>query len=396
MRNGFPETYNPNSDKQARELLINKWGLPVLEVTAKSGEPSLGAGIIKEYEAMLSDDSFTATGLVTKEQREEALLYIRKHLEFKTTGKVRSTLNTYNDLMGEGWVLNPSLRQVGTGTTRLASREPNGQNISKGKEVLDANGNLVEVEFSLRELFGPRENEKWYAFDYSQLQLRIFSFESGERQLIEAFERGEDFHHFVATRIFNTDHPTKEQRRIAKNTNFALIFGAGRRKVDATAGMVGAYDTFRDRFPSVDTFMKEVVAFARRHGYVYTKFGYKLSVPADKPYKGANYIVQGDEGDIVKNAMIECTNYFHKEKIAATPPRKRKEKGIPLDGAEIIMNVHDELLFRCPKDMDFPAAEVKRVMEYQGTRLGMVTPVEGAIIEHNWGKEKDLEPEAVV
>lgn len=386
----MPEDYNPGSDKQLRELLIEKWKLPILEVTAKSGEASMKAEVIKEYASMLNDDLWVMYG-APEGAKADAKRYINTHLEYKTSGKVNSTLNTYSNLMGEGWVLRPSLRQVGTGTTRLASREPNGQNIPKGKEVLDVNGNLLEVEFSLREVFGPRKGEVWYAFDYSQLQLRIFSYESMERQLIEAFARGEDFHHFVATRIFNTDNPTKEQRRIAKNTNFALIFGAGKRKVDATAGMDGAYDLFRDRFPSVDAFMRDVVRYARKHGYIYTKFGYKLTVPPDKPYKAANYIVQGDEGDIVKNAMIDCHDFFHKEGISATSSIERQRKNMPLDGAEIIMQVHDELLFRAPIDMEFPVEQIKEIMEYQGERLGMVTPVDGAIIRHNWGKEESLQ-----
>ena len=87
--------------------------------------------------------------------------------------------------------LHPSMNQTGTQTTRFSSSNPNGQNISK-VETREIAGEEVPGP-KLREIFCPLPGKIWYAIDYSQLQLRIFAYASGEQSLIEALEAGYDY-----------------------------------------------------------------------------------------------------------------------------------------------------------------------------------------------------------
>jgi DNA polymerase-1 len=366
---GLPEL-NPNSPSQMKELVFNKLSLPPLKETKSGKGFSLDADTMKTYR----DD------ICTDAQFSKHLPFIKACIDRSLATKVEGYLANYSH-HNIDWVLHPWLNQNGTATTRTSSQNPNGQNISGGKEIRDADGNIIEVLYNLKELFGPRPGKVWYAFDYSQLQLRIFSYVSQEQSLIDAFARGEDFHDYVAREIFDIaegDKPSKAQRRIAKNCNFGIIFGAGKRKIESTSGVPGIYDEWRSRFPSVDRFMTEVIQTARRDNRIHTTFGYPLTVDSDKAYKGVNYIVQGDEGDIVKNAMIACDEFLQSYNRTLH------------QAAKMIFCVHDELIFEADAGTQFPWETVKRIMEAQGTALDMVTPVEATIIKTSWAKAEAL------
>jgi len=378
----FPEVgdLNLNSSKQLSELLYGKFQLPVLFLTAKNSPSVDAASLNGLYDMVLKAPNNVAR---FGKWKKEVATFLSKLLEMRlkeTTSKYIENYLYYSHdcLVGTKSrrsiaMIYPNLNQTGTSTTRFSSSNPNGQNISTGVDEQDDQGNKIK-KFNLRELFGPRPGCKWYTIDYKSLQLIIFAYESGDAGMIDAFQKGYDFHNYVACGLFATDNPTSDQRRIAKNVNYALIFGAGKGKVDATAGMPGAYELYENQFPIVRDYMAKVMRQVRKYGYVETAFGYPLVVPRNQPYKGVNYIVQGDEGNIVKQAMINCFQFLEKEH-----PK-----------VHLIMQIHDELVFECPKNYDFPLTDICSLMEKPAKDIGWSTPVDASLVTSHWGNKEKI------
>jgi DNA polymerase I-like protein with 3'-5' exonuclease and polymerase domains len=357
---------NIGSNNELIETLYFELGLKPPKLT-QGGNPSVDADSLQtlrktssEYlhgKARAKAHKFLDS-LLAQKSNETALKYLKMYH--------RSHIN---------WRVHSTFRQVGLSTTRFGSSSPNLQNVGNGKEDEED-----QVDYVLRDVFGPLDGRIWYPLDYSQLQLRIFAYASQEESLIQAFLDGYDYHEFVASKLFDIDlkkeKPSKIQRRIAKNVNFALIFGGGKWKVDQTAGMPGAYDMFQGLFPNVADFMREVSRQVKRQGYVETMYGYRLQVSQSKPYVGVNYIVQGTEGDIVKNAMIECDKYLQDN---------------PKYQGHITLQVHDELVFEFEKDPPLKVIKkLKSIMEKAGSDLGMITPVEASRVKRKWSEKEDI------
>jgi DNA polymerase I-like protein with 3'-5' exonuclease and polymerase domains len=279
------------------------------------------------------------------------------------------------------WKLHPSLLQTGTATTRFSHQDPNTANVSKGDQ-LDKD---EAVDFTLREVFGPTWGRIWYAFDYNQLQLRIFAKLAGEERFMQALREGYDAHTWVATQIFecSPEEVDKFRRRIAKNVNFGFIFGAGESKIDKTSGIKGLRKRINDLFPKAHDYMRKTISEVRRNGYITTAGGYRLPVAPSFAYAGVCYQVQGAEGDIVKNAMLTVDKYLEDETN---------------DEAYLTLQVHDELVFDFPRDGNQHEArdsylpkkhklilgEIARLMIKAGADLGFETPVACERIRKDW------------
>ena len=360
------EEMNLESVPQLRNLLYTVMKFPVVALTDK-GQPSTDSDTLSHLISCCPDHPHVDFLIYLKELKLNltSSKYIRNYMHFAIP---------FQEGKRKKFKLFPNLNQTGTKTTRFSCSNPNGQNISTGKEEEDDTGHKIK-RFNLRELFGPPPGYVWYAIDYSSLQLIIFAYEANDEGMIEAFAKGYDFHNYVAKGLFDTEEPTKNERRIAKNVNYALIFGAGAERVDATAGMDGAYQLYQNQFPIVAEYMAKVSYQVRKFGQVKTAFGYPLSVPREQPYKGVNYIVQGDEGNIVKRAMVLCNDFL------ALHPSQSK----------LIMQIHDELVFECPKDKEFPLSRICNLMMTPAREIGWSTPVGASLVTKHWGDKLDLE-----
>lgn len=360
------EEINFESPPQLQNLLYQLMKFPVVALTDK-GKPSTDASTLQHLINCCPDHPHVDFLVYLKELKLNltSSKYIRNYLHFAIPSQEGKR---------KKFTLYPNLNQTGTKTTRFSCSNPNGQNISTGKEEEDDTGHKIK-RFNLRELFGPPPGYVWYAIDYSSLQLIIFAYEANDEGMIDAFAKGYDFHNYVAKGLFDTEEPTKNERRIAKNVNYALIFGAGAERVDATAGMDGAYELYQNQFPIVADYMAKISYQVRKTGQVKTAFGYPLNVPREQPYKGVNYIVQGDEGNIVKQAM-SLTNDF----LSMHPSKSR-----------LIMQIHDELVFECPKDKEFPLSRICSLMMSPAREIGWSTPVGAALVTTHWGNKKELE-----
>jgi DNA polymerase I len=260
-------------------------------------------------------------------------------LEFRQLRKLKSTyvdpLPTLCDPV-DGRIHSHFMQTV-TATGRLSSNNPNLQNIpirtAKGREI--------------RRAFVPRsEDYKLMAVDYSQIELRIIAALSGDENMIKAFKQGLDIHAATASKVFNValEAVTREQRSAAKAVNFGIIYGqsafglAQNLRISRTEAKQ-IIDSYFEQFPTIRTYMDNVIAKAREKGYVETIMKRRRYLPdinsANAVVRGfaernaINAPIQGSAADIIKMAMVAVH-------------RKMKEERVR---SKLVLQVHDELVF---------------------------------------------------
>ncbi|MBT6578991.1 MAG: DNA polymerase I [Cellvibrionales bacterium] len=328
------EEFNLGSPKQLQTILFEKLKLPVIKKTPK-GQPSTAEPILQEL----------------------ALNYPlpKVIMEYRGLSKLKST---YTDRLPEqinaktGRV-HTSYHQAVTATGRLSSSDPNLQNIP----IRTAEGRKV------RQAFIASPNNSVLAADYSQIELRIMAHLSGDKGLLDAFNKGLDVHKATAAEVFsvNLAEVSQEQRRRAKAINFGLIYGMSAfglaKQLDIGRRDAQEYiDRYFDRYPGVLTYMENTRAAAYEMGYVETLFGRRLHLPEINSSNGMrrqaaertaiNAPMQGTAADIIKIAMLNVNAWLK-------------------DNADIkmIMQVHDELVFEVPTDkLDYAKENIGQLM----------------------------------
>ena len=235
--------------------------------------------------------------------------------------------------------LHTTFHQTVTATGRLSSSDPNLQNIPV-RTALGA---------QIRGCFTAEPGYSMVVADYSQIELRIMAYLSGERTLQEAFERGEDIHTRTAAEVFGMaeDQVDATHRRYAKAVNFGIMYGISAFGLSQNLGTpreeAAAYiDRYFERMPHVKAFIETTVEQARRDGFVATVFGRRRPIPELQSgnYQerslgerlAVNSVIQGSAADIIKVAMIRC--------------HERLEREFP--DAKLVLQVHDELVFEVP------------------------------------------------
>ncbi|HHJ14250.1 MAG TPA: DNA polymerase I, partial [Gammaproteobacteria bacterium] len=237
--------------------------------------------------------------------------------------------------------IHTTYQQAVTSTGRLSSTNPNLQNIP----VRTPEGRRI------REAFVAPPGCKIMALDYSQIELRIMAHLSGDKNLLHAFEIGEDVHRHTAAEVFGVsiDEVTPDQRRAAKAINFGLIYGMSAFGLAKQLGIprneAQAYvDLYFERYPGVRKYMEETRKRAHEQGYVETVFGRRLYLPELKSRNpqqrqyaertAINAPMQGTAADIIKRAMVAVDDYI----------RCRDGR------VHMVMQVHDELVFEIAED----------------------------------------------
>lgn len=362
VSSGMPKDFNPRSSQQLQTLLFDKYKLPVGKST-KSGANSTDAETLKDLLDGCGETSKAGKFL-------SSLLLSRKSY------KACDYLTEYQSLCVNG-ILHPSFNQTGTNTTRFSSSDPNAQNVS------------TKSDMPLRIVFGPREGCYWFDNDYDNLEMRLFAYACGEEELIKAFELGESVHLVIAEELNgprakwkelnNDDWKKSPEYKRTKNGNFALIYGAGINRADATYGVTGAFERIRKRFKKLASFMQTTIDKAKANGYVETMFGYRLSVPQDRAYAALNYFIQGTAGCVMKYAMLAFA----------------EDADISRLSGRMLMTVHDELISEFPENEDqqklIAANAVKRAMESPGVRIGIPLTVSPSVIYRDWTKPKEIQ-----
>jgi len=317
------EPINVGSPKQIGDILFGKMAITGGTKT-KTGAWSTSAQILDEL----------------AEQGNE---FAKKILEWRQVSKLKST---YTDALPT--YVHPQTHRVhttyalaATTTGRLSSNEPNLQNIP----VRTEDGRKI------RRAFIASPGHKLVSADYSQIELRLLAEIADIAVLKQAFREGLDIHAMTASEMFGV--PVKdmpgEVRRRAKAINFGIIYGISAFGLANQLGIAreeaSAYiKKYFERFPGIRAYMDATRDFCRSHGYVETLFGRKCHYPDIKASNASvrsfneraaiNARLQGTAADIIRRAMIRMEDALAEKKLSA----------------QMLLQVHDELIFEVPDD----------------------------------------------
>jgi len=330
------ETFNLGSPKQLGDILFGKMGLPGAKKTA-TGAWATGAQILED----LADQGHELP---------------RQILNWRQLSKLKSTYTDAlpNFVNKETGRVHTSFSLAATTTGRLASSEPNIQNIPV----------RTEEGRKIRAAFIATPGHKLISADYSQIELRVLAHMAHIPQLTKAFADGIDIHAMTASEMFGVPVEGMDPmvRRRAKAINFGIIYGISAFGLANQLGIgreeAGAYiKKYFERFPGIRDYMESTKKFAREHGYVETVFGRHCHYPqiaSSNPSERAfneraaiNAPIQGTAADIIRRAMMRMEDALKAGKLKAG----------------MLLQVHDELIFEVPEDeVEATIKVVTRVM----------------------------------
>ncbi len=333
------EEFNINSPKQLADILFNKMNLSYKGMRkGKSGSFSTKEEVLQK----LVDENPIAEEL----------------LKYRELAKLLSTyIDVFPKMVGMDGRLRTTFLQAGSATGRMASQEPNFQNIP----VKTEHGRRI------RNAFVAKDGSQLVAFDYSQVELRLAAILSEDSKLIEIFKNGEDVHAGVASYMFGIPQSevTKEMRNKAKVINFGILYGMGvsalqkNLKVDRKEAQE-FYNQYFEQFSGLAMYLEETKEFAKVHGYTSTLYGRKRffdGIKSKLPFIRAqaermaiNAPVQGTSADMIKVAMVRIDEILVKENLK--------------DKVKLVLQIHDEIIFEVEEDMvEHVSKLVPKVME---------------------------------
>lgn len=329
--------FNVGSPKQIGEILFDQMKLPGGSKT-KTGQWSTDVGVLED----LSRQGHTI---------------VTKILEWRGLSKLKST---YTDALQEQ--INPktgrvhtSFSMASTSTGRLASSDPNLQNIPI----------RTEEGRKIREAFIAEPGHVLLSVDYSQVELRLAAEMAGVKALKQAFRDDVDIHTLTASQVFGVpiEQVTPDIRRQAKAVNFGIIYGISgwglASQLNISPGEASAFiKKYLSAFSEIQDYMERTKEEARKFGYVRTLLGRKcfvLNINASNPAwrsgaerQAINAPLQGTAADIMKKAMAKI-------------PTALKAANL---NAKMLLQVHDELIFEVPEaEIDSTRALIKKQME---------------------------------
>jgi len=328
------EDLNINSPKQLGIILFEKIGLPVIKKTSTG----------------YSTDAATLDELRGIHPIVEAVLAYRE------VGKL---LNTYVEVLptlvdSNTQRLHTNYMQTGTATGRLSSRDPNLQNIP----IRSVEGKRIRAAFIAK-----NAEHVLLSADYSQIELRMLAHLSGDPALCQAYQEGQDIHAATACAIFGVASTAvnSDMRRQAKVVNFGVLYGMTAFRLARDLGIErSAAKTFIDgyfgTYSTVKDWVDGIVQHARVEGAVHTITGRRRVIPGITSHDhterqmaermAVNSPVQGSAADLIKIAMIRIHKRIETEQL-------------PL---QMLLQVHDELVFECPRSF---AAEASQLVKYE-------------------------------
>lgn len=349
--------FNINSTKQLGQLLFEKLGLPPVKKT-KTGY-STNADVL--------------------EKLKHKHPIIPAIMDYRMLTKLNSTYaeGLMKVIDGDGRI-RTTFQNLVTATGRLSSTDPNLQNIPVRSDL----------GAEIRKMFVAKPGCVLVDADYSQIELRVLAHIADDRQMQDAFISGMDIHTVTASQVFHVapEAVTATQRRHAKAVNFGIVYGISEFSLADDIG-VSFYEakeyiaSYLSHYDGVGAYMKQVVEQARKTGYTQTMYGRRRYIPELSSSnfnirQGAERIalntpIQGTAADLIKLAMIRVH-----QALAAQYPQ-----------AKLILQVHDELIVECPKEI---ADEVARLVsnEMQNVAKLRVPLLAEAKQGENWYEAK--------
>lgn len=337
------EKFNISSSKQTAVILYEKLGLP----SNRKGSTSFDN--LKEL--------------------TELHPIVNKILEYRKYSKLISTyIEGLKPHVYKDGKIHANFNQALTQTGRLSSSNPNLQNIS----IRDEEGKMIRKAF-----YYPNHEYEILSLDYSQIELRILAHLSGCEALKKVFTSGEDIHSATAKKVFNLDsEPNSLQRRKAKAVNFGIIYGISdwglseqlEIPVNESREIISS---FYNAFPEVNEFFKDLLSKAMENGYVSTMLGRRryLRELHDSNYQvrefakraAMNAPIQGSAADLIKIAMIRVEKALKEAKLET----------------KMVLQIHDELIFKVPKKEKEKAYELIKSVMTSAMELSVPLEVDG-------------------
>lgn len=361
------EEFNINSPKQVGELLFDK-----LKIEMKNHKKT-STGV-------------KSTNIEVLEKLREDHKIVDDILKYRELQKLLSTyIDNIPKMLDDKNRLHAEYLQAGTTTGRMASKNPNLQNIPI----------KTELGKNIRNAFIAEEGYKIVAFDYSQIEMRLAAFLSGDEKMMSVFKNGEDAHSGVASVVFDVplDKVDYEMRRKAKVINFGILYGMGvnslRKSLGETTTREEAqkfYNEYFEKFDELARFLERTKEETKRLGYTKTYFGrrrYFEGINSKVPFVKAmaermaiNAPIQGTSADMIKIAMGRVVEYFKKENLE--------------NKAFLLMQVHDELVFEIKEDLvETVASQIEKIMEniipFEEAKIKFEVDVS---VGDNWGELK--------
>jgi len=360
--------FNVSSPKQLGEVLFNKLNLN-LKYQKKT---STGAKSTKESELQKMKDLHPVVPLI---------------LDYRELSKLVSTyIDPIPKMVDKENRLHTKFIQTGTTTGRMASQNPNLQNIPISSE----NGRVIRKAFLAEEGF------KLMAFDYSQIELRVAAFLSGDEKLIQIFKSGEDVHSSVASYVFGVpkEEVSREMRRQAKVINFGILYGMG---VNALQQNLGSdrktaqefYNAYFKKFEGLAKYLDKIKKEAENLGYTKTYFGRrrylegmksKISyIKAATERMAINAPIQGTSADVIKIAMRRVDDFIKENKLESK--------------VYLILQIHDELIYEVADSLVKEIVpKIKNIIQdvIPPEKISGVPIVTNCAVGQNWGEMKDI------
>ena len=351
------ETFNLASPKQLGPVLFDKLKLVEKPKKTKTGQYSTAEEVL----STLSKDHPIVSDI----------------LEWRSVQKLNNTYVTAlpDDINEKTNRIHTVYNQAVAATGRLSSNHPNLQNIP----IRTPRGRQVRKAFIAKD-----DEHVLMAADYSQIELRIIASLSEDPSMLAAFKNNEDIHAATAAKVFGIPlaEVNREQRNQAKTVNFGIIygvsaFGLSNQTTLSRKESKALIDAYYENYPKLKAYIAQQVDFAREHGYVATVLGRRRYLKdinsRNAIVRGAaernaiNAPIQGSAADIIKLAMLTIYDKMQQQHFKA----------------QMLLQVHDELVFECPKsELNALKQLVKTEME---AAYSLQVPLMVDIgIGHNW------------
>jgi DNA polymerase-1 len=351
------ETFNLASPKQLGPILFDKLKLIDKPKKTKTGQYSTAEEVLS---TLAKDHPIVAHILEWRSVQKLNNTYVSALPEDvnATTNRIHTVYN-----------------QAVAATGRLSSNHPNLQNIP----IRTPTGQQVRKAFVAKD-----DEHVLMAADYSQIELRIIASLSEDPSMLAAFNNNEDIHAATAAKVFGVpiSEVSREQRSQAKTVNFGIIygvsaFGLSNQTTLSRKEAKALIEAYYESYPKLKAYMSEQVDFAREHGYVATVLGRRRYLKdinsRNAIVRGAaernaiNAPIQGSAADIIKLAMLTIYDKMQQQQFKA----------------QMLLQVHDELVFECPKsELEALKHLVKTEMEAAYSLQVPLTVDMG--IGHNW------------
>ena len=344
------EPFNIQSPKQLGAVLFQQLGLPPVKKT-KTGY-STNADVL--------------------EKMKDKHPIVPAIMDYRMLTKLKSTYaEGLLKQIGPDGRIHTTLQNMVTATGRLSSTEPNLQNIPV----------RTDLGAEIRKMFVPKEGCVLVDADYSQIELRVLADIAKDQAMIDAFRQGRDIHTVTASQVFGVgeEEVTSLQRRHAKAVNFGIVYGISEFSLAEDIG-VSRYqakdyiDNYLATYHGVRDYMRQVVGDARQKGYTQTAYGRRRYIPELSSSNfnirsGAERIalntpIQGTAADLIKLAMIRVHSALNSE----------------YPQAKLLLQVHDELIIECPRELAQPVA--KLVSQQMEQVASLSVPL---VAEAKWG-----------